>query len=88
MLAISLATSTAIFARVDGGFNNVGNHDLNNGFHNYNYNDGYRNNFYYDRNFNDNNGLVIVPDDNLDSSCQTTQTCDEYGNCVTQQNCN
>lgn len=80
MLVISMTVNTAIFARGGGGFNNEGNHDLNN--------NDYNNNFYYNRHLNDNNGVLVPDDTDMDSSCQTTQVCDSSGNCVTEQNCN
>lgn len=91
LLAIGMTTNIAVFARVEGGFNNEGYHGLNNNHfqnHNNEYNNGYNNQFYYNKHLNDNNGVLILPDDsNIDSSCQTTQVCDSDGNCMTQQNC-
>ena len=83
-LVISMAASSAIFARGVGGFNNGGDRGLNNDYNN----KGYDNSFYYNRHLNDYNGVAVIPDDaDADSSCQTTQVCDSSGTCVTQQNC-
>ena len=80
-LVISMASSSAIFARGVGGLHNDGDRGLNN--------NGYDNSFYYNRHLNDYNGVAVIPDDaDADSSCQTTQVCDSSGTCLTQQNCN
>lgn len=90
LLAIGLCIG-ACFAVYSGGFHGGGYHGGYHGGDNDDYhgvyNNGYRPNV-HDDDWNGSGVILNVPNGGYDdSSCETTNVCNSYGQCWTEQNC-